>query len=43
MNKVPLFHSHLCVGFDTWHKKLYVNERTYIYVRGSGPKDKFPF
>ena len=26
MNKVALFHHHFCVGFDTWYKRLYLNE-----------------
>ena len=27
MNKAALFHSWLCVGFDMWRKRFYVNER----------------
>ena len=27
-NTVTLFHSQLCVAFDMWHKRFYVNERT---------------
>ena len=30
MNKVALFHSQLCVGLDVWHKRFYVNQRTFI-------------
>ena len=30
INKVSLFHSHLCVGFHTWHKRFYVNDRAWI-------------
>ena len=30
MNKVAPFHSQLCVGFNMWHKRLYVNERTSL-------------
>ena len=28
MSKVALFHSQLCVGIYTLHKRFYVNERT---------------
>ena len=30
MNKVALFHSYLCVGFEVWiYTWFYVNKRTY--------------
>ena len=29
--KFALFHSYLCVGFNMWHKRFYVNERTIVY------------